>query len=145
MILVQTQLDMLSEISRSLSSGDLAEFHKMITGRRVEAVLLGSINETSMSIIHNGKVLATGGSNECLWFVTSKYVDSLTPRDRLQMLNLLKEHLETCRARMEPELMSNLVWEGNAQHIRLLEHLGARFADHTVTSPAGFPFRQFWL
>ncbi len=145
MILVQTQLDMLSEISRTLSSGDLAEFNKMIAGRRVTAVLLGSLNETSMSIIHNGKVLATGGSNECLWFVTSKYVDSLTPRERLQMLNLLKEHLETCRARMEPELMSNLVWEGNAQHIRLLEHLGARFADHTVTSPAGFPFRQFWL
>lgn len=145
MILVQTQLDMLSEISRTLSSGDLAEFHKMIAGRRVTSVLLGSLNETSMSIIHNGKVLATGGSNECLWFVTSKYVDSLTPRERIQMLNLLKEHLETCRARMEPELLSNLVWEGNEQHIRLLEHLGARFADHSVTSPAGFPFRQFWL
>jgi hypothetical protein len=145
MILVQTQLDMLSEISRTLTTGDLAEFHKMIEGRRVTSVLLGSLNETSMSIIHNGKVLATGGSNECLWFVTSKYVDVLTARERLQMLNLLKDHLETCRARMAPELMSNLVWVGNEQHIRLLEHLGARFADHTVTSPAGFPFRQFWL
>lgn len=145
MILLPTTLDMLSQISRSLSDGDLSEFHKMIGGRRVITVLLGSLSETSMSIIHNGKVLATGGSDGCLWFVTSKDVKTLKPRERLKMLNLLKDHLETCRARMEPELMSNLVWEGNELHIRLLEHLGARFADHTVTSPAGFPFRQFWL
>lgn len=145
MILVPTTLDMLSQISRSLSDGDLSEFHKMIGGRRVTTVLLGSLSETSMSIIHNGKVLATGGSDGCLWFVTSKDVKTLKPRERLKMLNLLKDHLETCRARMEPELMSNRVWEGNELHIRLLEHLGARFADHTVTSPAGFPFRQFWL
>ncbi|WCD55407.1 hypothetical protein LABOLPEG_00005 [Pseudomonas phage phi 21A] len=145
MILVKSTPDIIGEAAFMASSGDRAEFNKMIAGRDMTTVLLGSLDETSMSIVHNGQILATGGSSGCLWFITTKHVDNLTPRERLDMLALLKDHLETCRATMDPDLMTNMVWTGNHQHIRLLKHLGARFAEHTVLSPAGYDFRQFWL
>lgn len=104
-----------------------------------------SLDDTSMSIIHNGRVLATGGSTECLWFITTRWVEELTYRERLDLLEILKDHLEKCRLVMSPEHLSNFVWEGNTAHIKLLKHLGARFADRPTTSPAGYPFTQFWL
>lgn len=145
MIIVKSTPDIIGEAAFLASAGDRAEFNKMTEGRDMTTVLMGSLDGTSRAIVHDGKILAIGGSPDCLWFITTKHVDNLTPKERIDMLRLLKEHLEECRERLEPEQMTNIVWEGNHQHIRLLTHLGARFAEDTITSPAGFPFRQFWL
>lgn len=145
MILVPTDPLMLTQMSKIISHGDRMEFNRNRIGADLKATLEGSINETSMSIIHDGNLLATGGSGTCLWFVTSQFVALLTPTERLQMLELLKGHLEVCRKRQPAHTLSNYVWEGNKAHIRLLKHLGATFADEPITTPAGFPFYQFWL
>ncbi|QIN95154.1 hypothetical protein B3_00360 [Pseudomonas phage BIM BV-46] len=145
MILTATTPDMLEETVRYISPNDLEEFNKMQAGRDLKATLLKSLGPTSMSIIHNGRVLASGGSNECLWFVTTRWVDSLTPKERVQMLRLLKGHLEVCRATMPADQLSNFVYEHNQPHRRLLDALGARYGFYQEYSPAGFPFRQFWL
>lgn len=145
MILVPTELDMLTEAIERISPNDREEFHKMQAGRDLKATLLKSLGPTSMSIIHNGRVLATGGSNECLWFITTRYVESLTPRERVAMLRLLTGHLEVCRATMPADQLSNFVYEHNHQHRRLLDALGARYGFYQEYSPAGHPFRQFWL
>lgn len=145
MLIVKSTPDIIGEAAFLASAGDKAEFNKMIEGRDMTVVLLGSLDGTSRAIVHDGKILAVGGSPDCLWFVTTTHVDNLTPRERLDMLRLLKEHLEECRERLEPAQMTNMVWEGNHQHIRLLTHLGAKFAEHSTLSPAGYPFRQFWL
>lgn len=145
MILTKSTPDILGEAAYLASAGDRAEFNKMIAGRDMATVLLGSLDETSRSIVHDGKILAVGGSPDCLWFITTTHVDNLTPSERVDMLRLLKDHLEECRQRLRPDQMTNMVWSGNTQHIRLLTHLGARFADFEAQSPAGFPFRQFWL
>lgn len=145
MILVPTQLDMLSEAIERISPSDREEFHKMQTGRDLKATILKSLGPTSMTIVHNGRVLATGGSNECLWFITTRYTESLLPRERVQMLRLLKDHLEYCRSVMPGDQLSNYVYENNHSHRRLLDALGARYGLYPVTSPAGFPFLQFWL
>lgn len=145
MILVKSTLGMLEETAQYLANGDRAELNKNVAGRDPLMVLAASLGPTSMSIIHNGRVLASGGSRDCLWFVTTRWVEELTPRERMELLGLLKEHLELCRATMLKEHLSNFVWVGNELHIKLLTHLGATFAESTVVSPAGFPFRQFWL
>lgn len=145
MILTKTTKDMLEEAASFISMTDLEEFNKMQAGRDLRATLLRSLGETSMSIIHNGRVLATGGSNECLWFITTRWVEELTPRERVQMLRLLKEHLEYCRSVMPADQLSNFVYEHNKPHRRLLDALGARYGFYQEYSPAGHPFRQFWL
>ncbi|WYW00672.1 internal virion protein [Pseudomonas phage vB_PpuP-Vasula] len=145
MILIETTVDMLEETARFISPNDLEEFNKMQTGRDLKATLLKSLGPTSRSIVHNGNVLASGGSNECLWFVTTRWVEELTPKERVKMLRLLKAHLEVCRAVMPAELMTNFVYEHNKPHRRLLDLLGARYGFYQEYSPAGFPFRQFWL
>ncbi|ANY29052.1 hypothetical protein UNOSLW4_0185 [Pseudomonas phage UNO-SLW4] len=145
MILTQTTPDMLEEAARFVSLNDREEFNKMQAGRDLEATLKKSLGPTSMSIIHNGRVLATGGSNECLWFITTRWVEELTPKERLQMLRLLKDHLEYCRSVMPPDQLSNFVYEHNHAHRKLLDALGARYGFYQEYSPAGFPFRQFWL
>lgn len=145
MILVPTELDMLTEAIESISANDREEFHKMQSGRDLRATILRSLGPTSMTIIHNGHVLATGGSNECLWFITTRYVDNLLPREKLQMVLMLKRHLEEVRKVLPPDQMSNFVYEHNEPHRRLLDALGARYGFYQEYSPAGHPFRQFWL
>ncbi len=145
MILVPTTPEFLKEAAEFVSLADREEFNKMQAGRDLKATLAKSLGPTSMTIIHNGRVLATGGSNECLWFITTRWVEELTPRERVAMLKLLKEHLEVCRATMPADQLSNFVYEHNHQHRRLLDALGARYGFYQEYSPAGFPFRQFWL
>lgn len=145
MLIVTSTPDIVGEAAHILAAGDRAEFNKMIAGRDVAVTLLGSLDETSRAIIHDGKILAVGGSKDCLWFVTTVHVDNLTPAEKLDMLALLKGHLEEVRKRLDPAQMTNVVWTGNYKHIRLLKHLGAQFAEYETLSPAGFPFRQFWL
>lgn len=145
MILVKATPDMVHEAARFISANDRAEFHKMREGRDLLQVLLKGLDETSHAIIHNGNVLCLGGSNNCLWFITTTWVDQLIPRERLQLLGLLKEHLKEVSTRLPKELRTNFVWEGNEQHIKLLNHLGAEWGFYQEYSPAGHPFRQFWL
>lgn len=145
MNLVQTTLAHLEEAAQFVSAADREEFNKMQTGRDLKATLTKSLGETSMTIILKGRVLATGGSKECLWFITTQMVDELNPRERVQMLRLLKGHLEYCRSVMPADQLSNFVYEHNHQHRRLLDALGARYGFYQEYSPAGFPFRQFWL
>lgn len=145
MILVATTEEMLEDAARFISSNDLQEFNKMREGRDIRVTLLKSLDETSRSIIHNGRVLATGGSNGCLWFITTTWVTELTKSERYEMLRLLKGHLEWCRTWMTSEQMTNFVYEHNTQHRRLLDALGARYGFYQEYSPAGHPFRQFWL
>ncbi|ADV35695.1 internal virion protein A [Pseudomonas phage phiIBB-PF7A] len=145
MILVPTTPEFLEEAAKFISPCDLEEFNKMQAGRDLKATLLRSLGPTSMTILHKGNVLATGGSNECLWFVTTRWTEELTPRERVEMLRLLKKHLEVCRAVMPADQLSNFVYEHNHTHRRLLDALGARYGFYQEYSPAGFPFRQFWL
>lgn len=145
MILVPTTPEFLEEAAKFISPCDLEEFNKMQAGRDLKATLLRSMGPTSMTILHQGNVLATGGSNECLWFVTTRWTEELTPRERVEMLRLLKKHLEVCRATMPTDQLSNFVYEHNHTHRRLLDALGARYGFYQEYSPAGFPFRQFWL
>lgn len=145
MILVATTMEMIEEAARLISANDLIEFHRNIEGRSLPKVLAKSLDGTSRTIIHNGKILATGGSNGCLWFVTTTWVDELTLRERIEMLRLLKEHLAWCRTWMVKEEMTNFVYEHNDKHRRLLDALGATYGFYQEYSPAGHPFRQFWL
>jgi hypothetical protein len=145
MILVATTKEMIEEAARFISANDLIEFNRNIEGRSLPTVLARSLDETSRSIIHNGNVLATGGSNGCLWFVTTTWVDELTKRERVEMLKILKGHLEWCRTWMVKEQMTNFVYEHNDTHRRLLDALGATYGFYQEYSPAGHPFRQFWL
>ncbi len=145
MILVETTEEMLVTAARTISSADLMEFNRNIPGRNLEEVLKRSLDETSRTIIHDGHILATGGSNECIWFVTTVWVDDLTKAERMQMLKLLKGHLEWCRSWMPSEHMTNYVYEHNEKHRRLLDVLGATYGFYQEYSPAGHPFRQFWL
>lgn len=145
MILVPTTPEFLEEAAKFISMHDREEFNKMQAGRDLKATLLKSLGPTSRTIIHKGNVLATGGANECLWFVTTRWVEELTPKERLQMLRILRGHLKVCRATMPADQLSNFVYEHNVQHRRLLDALGARYGFYQEYSPAGFPFRQFWL
>lgn len=128
-----------------LSDGDRLELDAMKPGRDPVTVLLSGYDHTSMVIKDNGRILAVGGSTGCLWFVTTTEVRMMDGRKRREFLRLLKGHLEVCRARMDPETLTNRVHAGNYDHIRLLMHLKARFDDHVTMSPGGQPFIQFWL
>lgn len=145
MLIVPTTPDMLNEVSRRIALGDREEFNKLQGGRDLQVTLMTSLGETSRTLVHNGRILATGGSNECLWFVTTRWCEELTPRERVQMVLALRGHLEEVRKVLPPELMTNFVYEHNTAHRRLLDALGARYGSYTELSPAGHPFRQFWL
>lgn len=145
MILVETTKEMLKDAARFISASDQMEFNRNIAGRNLSEVLSRSLGETSRTIIHDGRVLATGGSDGCIWFVTTVWVDELTKKERMAMLKLLKGHLEWCRSWMPAETRTNFVYEHNEKHRRLLDALGATYGFYQEYSPAGHPFRQFWL
>lgn len=146
MILVHSTFEYLEEAAENISSCDLEEFNKMQEGRDLKATLRKSLGSTSRTILNDrGEVLATGGSNECLWFVTTTHVDTLSKRERLQLVLMLRRHLEEVRKVLPADQMSNFVYEHNFKHRRLLDALGARYGFYQEYSPAGHPFRQFWL
>lgn len=146
MFLVHSTFEFLSEAADNISACDREEFDKMQEGRDLKATLLKSLGPTSRTILSKrGEVLATGGSNDCLWFVTTTHVQDLTKKERLQLLLLLRRHLESVRKVLPAEKMSNYVYEHNFTHRRLLDALGARYGFYQEYSPAGHPFRQFWL
>lgn len=131
----------LQEASGNLSKGDLEEFHCNIPNRDPKDVLPWALDETTMAIKVGALVLAVGGhKGGDIWFVTTTVVDRLSKVQRMGFYRILKEHLWSL-----PGNYTNKVSINNKTHIRLLESLGATFAERTVMSPAGFAFRQFWL
>lgn len=146
MRIVKTTIEHLKEAAQNLSAGDRAEFEAMKPGRNLELVLLRSLGETSRTIVDcEGRVLATGGSRGCLWFVTTHRATIMPLRQKLRFLRTLEEHLACVRRFTTREERTNFVHEENKQHVRLLEYLGAEFAMAPWVTETGARFRQFWL
>ncbi len=131
----------------NLSPGDLSDFNSMITNRHPTDVFPKALDETTHTIELNGKVLAVGGyPNGGIWFVTTTEISTLTQAERYKFYRLLKAHLALIKKESaNGVLFTNYVAVANTPHMRLVEKLGANLqADHAL-SPAGFPFKQFWL
>ncbi|MHA4965263.1 phage protein Gp13 family protein [Pseudomonas extremorientalis] len=147
MHLMKATPDDLIEASNNLSPNDLSDFEAMQPGRNLIAVLTSAFDETTKAIKSNGQVLAIGGhTNGGIWFVTTNIVEGLSVSERFRFYRILKSYLALIK-RESPANMTftNLVSVGNKAHMRLLEVLGATFRADCVMSPAGFPFKQFWL
>jgi hypothetical protein len=144
MIIVKANKWHLETAANDLSKGDLEEFHSHIAGRDPRKIMPNYLDETSRAIMLGSLVLAVGGSKNCLWFVTSNVVSTLTKAERFRFYRLLKEHLEGLRKEGH-QYMTNFVSVDNHSHIRLLNSLGAKFSLGYEVSPAGCRFRQFWL
>uniref|UniRef100_A0AAU6VZN7 Internal virion protein A n=1 Tax=Pseudomonas phage Ghual01 TaxID=3138534 RepID=A0AAU6VZN7_9CAUD len=146
MILVKATKAHLIQAAGNLSRHDLDEFHMHQSNRNPLDVLPNCLDDTTMAIVEGSIVLAVGGSNDCLWFVTTTYVERLPMRDKLTFFRLLKGHLEDVKdhkAFSTP--LTNFVSVVNTPHIRLLNALRASWSNVITMSPAGFAFRQFWL
>ncbi|WP_204902792.1 hypothetical protein, partial [Pseudomonas amygdali] len=71
--------DLLSA-SVNLSSGDIADFEAMQTGRNPIDVITGALDETTYAIKLDHNVLAVGGhTNGGIWFVTTNVITTLSP------------------------------------------------------------------
>ncbi|KPW95553.1 MULTISPECIES: phage protein Gp13 family protein [Pseudomonas syringae group] len=138
--------DLLSA-SVNLSSGDIADFEAMQTGRNPIDVITGALDETTYAIKLDHNVLAVGGhTNGGIWFVTTNVITTLSPGQRFRFYRILKDHLALIKRESPLDTpFTNVVSVGNKAHVRLLEALGATFQAGCVMSPAGFPFKQFWL
>lgn len=132
--------------SLDLSTGDLNEFHCMKAGRQPWEVLPNALDETTHAIKLGALVLAVGGHKDCIWFVTTRLVETLSKAQRIRFYRILKDHFAEISERLPMDKqLTNFVSVDNHAHIRLLETLGATFAEGYTMSPAGFRFRQFWL
>jgi len=134
----------LLEAASQLCKGDIDEFHSHTAGRDPRDHLPNYLDETTRVIKLGALVLAVGGSKDCLWFVTTTVVDTLTKAQRFQFYRLLKGHLEGLRKEGH-QFLTNFVSADNHAHIRLLNALGAQFLKGHFMSPAGCRFLQFWL
>lgn len=137
----------LTKASSNLSSNDLADFHAMQAGRNPIDVITAAHDETTYAIKLGPQVLAVGGhTNGGIWFVTTNVITKLSPGQRFRFYRILKDHLAFIKRESPLDTpFTNLVSVGNKAHVRLLEALGATFQADCVMSPAGFPFKQFWL
>lgn len=133
--------------SSNLSPNDLADFNAMQAGRNPADVFPKALDATTYAIKLGRQVLAVGGhTNGGIWFVTTNVITTLSTGQRFRFFRTLKDHLAFIK-RESPIDMSftNFVSVENKAHIRLLETLGATFQADCVMSPAGFPFKRFWL
>lgn len=146
MILVKATKAHLIQAAGNLAKHDLDEFHMHQSNRNPLDVLPLCLDETTMAIVEGSIVLAVGGSKDCLWFVTTTYVDRLSMGAKLRFFRMLKEHLGDVKDRVAMCFpLTNFVSVVNKPHIRLLNALGASWSNVITMSPAGFAFRQFWL
>ncbi|TMU78850.1 DUF2833 domain-containing protein [Pseudomonas fluorescens] len=144
---VKATLADLHEAADDLSAGDLSDFHSMQSDRDPAEVFPKALDETTHAIKSGSRVLAVGGHAQGgIWFVTTNVVTGLSKAERYRFYRILKSHLEDIkRGNSSGVALTNYVAVGNRAHVRLLEALGATFqVDHSI-SPAGFPFKQFWL
>lgn len=78
--------------------------------------------------------------------MTTNVITTLSPGQRFRFYRILKNHLAFIKRESPVDVpFTNLVSVDNKAHMRLLETLGATFQAGCVMSPAGFPFKQFWL
>lgn len=146
MLLIKATQAHLVQATGNLAIHDLDEFHMHQANRNPLDVLPLCLDDTTMAIVEGSIVLAVGGSKDCLWFVTTTYVETLPMRDKLTFFRLLKEHLADVRDHVPMcRQLTNFVSVINTPHIRLLNALGATWSNVITMSPAGFAFRQFWL
>ena len=146
MIIIKATKAHLEQAAGNLAIHDLDEFHMHQSNRSPLDVLPLCLDETTMAIVQGSIVLAVGGSKDCLWFVTTTYVETLTMAGKLKFFRLLKEHLQDVKDNSANcRQLTNFVSVVNTPHIRLLNALGATWSNVITMSPAGFAFRQFWL
>ncbi|WP_414889759.1 phage protein Gp13 family protein [Pseudomonas chlororaphis] len=119
----------------------------MQAGRNPVDVFSKALDETTHAIKHGSRVLAVGGhAHGGIWFVTTNVVNELSKAKRFRFYRMLKSHLVTIKSESSDDItLTNFVSVNNHAHVRLLEALGAKFQTGHATSPAGFPFKQFWL
>jgi hypothetical protein len=144
---VKATLADLHVAANDLSAGDLSDFHSMQSGRNPAEVFPKALDETTHAVKFGSRVLAVGGhARGGIWFVTTNVVTELSKAERYRFYRILKSHLDDIKlSNSSGMVLTNFVAVGNRAHVRLLEVLGATFqADHAM-SPAGFPFKQFWL
>ncbi|WP_439884785.1 phage protein Gp13 family protein [Pseudomonas syringae] len=147
MLIIKANLADLVEAANNLSANDLADLNAMKAGRAPADVFCNALDETTQAIKIRGRVLAVGGHlNGGVWFVTTTLVSALPLAERFRFYRMLKNHLSKIKAELPRGMeLTNCVSVGNRAHVKLLEKLGATFQDGYVVSPAGFPFKQFWL
>ena len=146
MLITKATREHLIQAAGNLAIHDLDEFHMQQANRNPLDILPNCLDDTTMVILEGSIVLAVGGSKDCLWFITTTYVETLTMGAKMKFFRLLKEHLEDVKDRVSNDTpLTNFVSEVNTPHIRLLNALGATWSNVITMSPAGFAFRQFWL
>ena len=139
-------LDDLLAVSNDLSDGDLSDFYSMQSDRQPSDVFPNALDETTYTIKYGSRVLAVGGHGQGgVWFVTTNAVALLSKAGRFRFYRILKAHLVWIKSEATGVTLTNWVSVGNHAHVRLLESLGATFQADCGISPAGFPFKQFWL
>lgn len=89
-----------------------------------------------VTLSHSGFPIAIGGNcGDQVWFVTSRYVEFLTRRQRRDFFKCIVEYRDKMLASYP--VLWNYVWIGNKSHIRFLKAIGAVFED-TFTADGQF-------
>lgn len=134
-----------------LSESDREEMERLGPGRDPIDVLTASSDDpTVMHISDNsGNVLAVGGhADGIIWFVHTERAAKMSPPAKARMLKLLTGHLidikrKAYKARPQDRYhFTNIVTTENIPHIKLLDHLGATWADRDVGDSS---VRQFFF
>ncbi|WP_268796629.1 phage protein Gp13 family protein [Pseudomonas huanghezhanensis] len=133
--------------ANNLSVGDRSDFEALVSDRDPLDVFPRALDETTHCIKVGKCVLAVGGhANGGIWFVTTTLITTLAKAERFKFYRILKTHLTNIQKNPSSDTpLTNIVALANAAHIRLLETLGASFNEEILMSPAGFPFKRFWL
>jgi hypothetical protein len=136
-----------------LAKSDREEMDRLESGRDPINVLTDSVGDPSVMHISDdlGKVLAVGGhSDGLIWFVHTSHAEALMPKQKLQMLRLLTKHLtkikrEATALRPQDSFhFTNIVSEENAEHIKLLNYLGAKWSNRPIYQNR-HEFKQFYF
>lgn len=79
---------------------------------------------------HSGCVYAIGGygSDGLCWFLTSKLVAGFTKEEKAEFRAMLRDNLlSTLEVH---DVLFNVVWNQNEQHLRLIQSMGARMGNN---------------
>lgn len=96
--------------------------------------LLSHLSDSSVVLTNAvGEIYAYGGNfGDCVWFLTSSLVDSLSQKHKEEFRQCIIKHRDLLLTKY-PTLW-NFVWEGNESHIRFLKSIGAKFHDDKWTT-----------
>lgn len=122
---------------------DLAE--AIAAGVNWKENLMGALGEHTVSLVHNGWVVAIGGNqgDQC-WFVTDRCVRYLTNGAKRDFRKAILDYRN--KVLKEYPVLWNYVWVGNHNHIRFMESIGATFHQEFTESPrTGERFQLFTI